>query len=683
MVAIGGMRMKLLALLLLAALLPLSLAGYLSIIEVKNAATDVQDRLSFVNTTSMNRSALAAAVAGDTDQELMVIGKASQYDEFFRRIENGNSVLSAYISSGAQENNCTVPPGASMLFGGGNSTAQAEQMATLKSLCGPTRMLKSMVEMDGSLERSYFATANGVLIFWPDVGEPESEGADPRMNTWYVAAQQSGETVWISADQETGEGSLSMTCATPAYRGISIFGVLGTDVSISSIYSDLSSLRVRGYPFVIDSKGSIVMMPKVKRGDTPWDSLLVSGSLFNSVSSDLTALADKMVAGESGSATMSLGGRDWYIAYAPVKTVGWSLAVAFPSEEMLLPASIIESGAEETAQMATRWLDDAASRLAMYIILIGTLAAALFGGAGFILSGRMSSASASMAEKVRRIGQGNLGVRIDRQSPDELGALEVALDEMREGLARYIEGIRSESYERGRSRRDEELTAELLRNIQAVRVPIVEGYEVAAEAFVTGGAVFYDLIELEDGRIALALGEVSGQGVPAMVLAMISRTLLRALYPIRYPGEVLRLANLRLGESGRGMPVSCFYGLLDPDGRSLEYANAGHAPPFIVEADGTVYTLEGGGISLGAVDNIDLGSEVADLNRGSLLVMYSDDLLAANGVKGRAGLERLIETVRASRELPPSEILFMVEKAMGPRGRMQPGAALLIVKSLL
>ena len=103
------------------------------------------------------------------------------------------------------------------------------------------------------------------------------------------------------------------------------------------------------------------------------------------------------------------------------------------------------------------------------------------------------------------------------------------------------------------------------------------------------GGDFYDVIRLQNGKIGLAIADVSGKGVPAALFMMSSRTLLKgAAIGMHGPGAVLSEVNNLLHEDNSAeMFVTMLYAVYDPDTRALTYASGGHDPPLMLHGDGT------------------------------------------------------------------------------------------------
>ena len=159
------------------------------------------------------------------------------------------------------------------------------------------------------------------------------------------------------------------------------------------------------------------------------------------------------------------------------------------------------------------------------------------------------------------------------------------------------------------------------------------------------GGDFFDVIHLDQGRIGLAIADVSDKGVPAALFMMSSRTLLKGAAIGRLgPGKVLGEVNQLLeADNNVTMFVTMFYAVYDPSSGELVYANGGHNSPLIIHTDGssTVLPLTGG-IALGLMSDISYEQNVITLSPGDVLLLYTDGVTEAMNERGEEfGMERL------------------------------------------
>ena len=170
------------------------------------------------------------------------------------------------------------------------------------------------------------------------------------------------------------------------------------------------------------------------------------------------------------------------------------------------------------------------------------------------------------------------------------------------------------------------------------------------------GGDFFDVMRLDNGRIGFAIADVSDKGVPAALMMMSCRTLLKgAAIGNGGPGEVLaEVNNLLLEGNETAMFVTVFYVAYDPATGRFTYANGGHNPPLVVHADGSSKTLPlTGGVALGLVPGLEYEQQTAALAPGDTLFLYTDGVTEAmNGDSEEFGLDRLQAVFAAT---PPED----------------------------
>ena len=173
------------------------------------------------------------------------------------------------------------------------------------------------------------------------------------------------------------------------------------------------------------------------------------------------------------------------------------------------------------------------------------------------------------------------------------------------------------------------------------------------EAARSVGGDFYDTIELDGGRMGLAIADVSDKGVPAALFMMASYTLLRAMAKVSDAGRTMAEVNDLLTETNvAGMFVTMFYAVFDPAAGTLTYANGGHNPPVLLHADGTTEQLPlTGGVALGVMSGLDYNVTSVELAPGDTVFLYTDGIPEAiNTDDEEFGMERLCATLTAARD---------------------------------
>jgi serine phosphatase RsbU (regulator of sigma subunit) len=171
-------------------------------------------------------------------------------------------------------------------------------------------------------------------------------------------------------------------------------------------------------------------------------------------------------------------------------------------------------------------------------------------------------------------------------------------------------------------------------------VPKLEGWEIAPfyrPAREVGGD-FYDVFDLEEGRVGVVVGDATGKGVPAALVVSATSSMLRAVAQAlgsSSPGEVLGRVNETLfARIPPNMFVTCFYAILDPKSGSLSYANAGHDLPYLRRRGGEAEELRARGMPLGLMPGMSYEEKEIELEAGEIALFYSDGLVEAHDPKG-------------------------------------------------
>lgn len=199
------------------------------------------------------------------------------------------------------------------------------------------------------------------------------------------------------------------------------------------------------------------------------------------------------------------------------------------------------------------------------------------------------------------------------------------------------------------------------------RDPQLEGYDISAYNFPTEevSGDYYDWVQIYEDQIGLVVADVSGKGVPAALLMAFLRASLRAATHIGYSPHISMVkVNYLLWESiERNQFVTAFYGILDVTNRTLAYTNAGHNPPLLLDAAGNHRFLDRGSLPLGMFRDTRYHEYYLTTEPGQILVLYTDGVTEAQNLAGvEFGRERLVQAVRANRELGAREMIAAVHK---------------------
>ncbi len=205
---------------------------------------------------------------------------------------------------------------------------------------------------------------------------------------------------------------------------------------------------------------------------------------------------------------------------------------------------------------------------------------------------------------------------------------------------------------------------ETARNIQASILPALppqlNGVEIAhtyLPATEVGGD-FYDVMALDDGRLAVAVGDVAGHGVSSGLVMSMAKSALAVQVTFDPAVEaVLSTLNRMVYQSARRRLLSTLcYAILDPRQNELYYASAGHVFPYRVSPDGDISALQDAAYPLGVRADVDVRVRASKLAPGDAVFMYSDGLVEATAENDDEafGFERLEDSLRRHAAKPPA-----------------------------
>lgn len=317
------------------------------------------------------------------------------------------------------------------------------------------------------------------------------------------------------------------------------------------------------------------------------------------------------------------GGGPWQIDSARFAPLGWTVVTAVPESDLTAPAR----------QLLNR----------QALIFVGMMLVALV--CAWLVAARVVRPLETLTHYARLLPEqdltaaasvpANIAALPDRHK-DEVGRLAASFlfmnDKLRENVARLMRETTA------RERFESELN--IARAIQLGLLPVplssatreqIDLNAVMLPAKEVGGDL-YDYFTLPDGRLCLAIGDVSDKGVPAALFMAVTRTLIRATAEDETdPALMMQKINNRLSENNPNMMfVTLLLGVLDLTTGELQWANAGHLPPAVIGADGVVRLLEGrSGPACGVQEDLEYRGLSAVLAPGEMLVGYTDGITEA------------------------------------------------------
>jgi phosphoserine phosphatase RsbU/P len=225
-----------------------------------------------------------------------------------------------------------------------------------------------------------------------------------------------------------------------------------------------------------------------------------------------------------------------------------------------------------------------------------------------------------------------------------------------------------------RLRRELEIAADIQSRLLPRTLPTLPGVQLAAVSQPASevGGDFFDVQVLPGDVLALAVGDVTGRGVPAALFMAMALALLRVgLRSTRSPGEAVRHLNAGLSDdlANTGMFVTLFVATFDPASGELRAVNCGHSPVLVCRR-GEVEIWEADGPPVGVLPGV-LSAELwRKLQPGDVLAVLSDGFSDARGADGRRiGIAPLVEAVRRSADQDAAMIVTALQACVETAGR--------------
>jgi sigma-B regulation protein RsbU (phosphoserine phosphatase) len=242
--------------------------------------------------------------------------------------------------------------------------------------------------------------------------------------------------------------------------------------------------------------------------------------------------------------------------------------------------------------------------------------------------------------------------------------------------SRLTAEIAAEIADREKRKREMEIAREVQQRLFPQTIPAVAGLQLAGAcrpALAVGGD-YYDFVQLADGKLGIAIGDISGKGIPASLLMATLRAYLRS-QTIQtqqdLPAMIANLNSLVYESSDSNRYATFFFGRYDPATRVLDYVNAGHNPPMIFRnwgrrsikegGPGEVIRLDTGGPVIGLLPAWSYQQGSVTLCPGDLFVSFTDGISEAmNGAMEEWGEEQLIATVAPACEHPLDDLIMRI-----------------------
>ncbi|MDR0991973.1 MAG: SpoIIE family protein phosphatase [Ruminococcus sp.] len=670
---IRKIRSKILAVILVTALIPLIGLGAASVALLSGMRTSAVNTNNELGTTASDDSATALRTQIESDLTARAAAIADSVDAKLLQIENQTRVNAKYAEKlyANPENYAPRPLNYLQPNEIGSTVAHIRTAASVNyedalpeiSLLGNAAdVLDEFLVTGISVNANYIGTETGIFVTVDtNSSGPNRKDYDPRTRGWYIGAKDTGTLFWTDIFADASGRGASISCAMPIYVGGKLMGVAGTGATLERI-SDIvrgASIGENGWAFLLNQRGEVVITPHsaLVMDD---EGNLTGENYLQSNDTSVRLLAESMVFGQSGVRQINLAGQEVIVAFAPLERTGWSIGAVIPNTEAIAPVTAMQKDINGLITESEKAVETYMTTAITVVVIAVVLALVLSLILSFRFSSTISKPISILTEEAGEIGKGNLDNTITLMTGDELEELAHAFNLMTSELKVYIKDFEKVTADK------ERIATELnvATNIQAGMLPhIFPPYPDRKEFDLYGsmqpakevGGDFYDFFLADEKTLAVVIADVSGKGVPAALFMVIAKTLLKNNAQMdKSPKQVFDEVNNVLCENNEGgMFVTAFMGYLDVYTGEFNYVNAGHNPPCIQRAETGNWEFLPckPGFVLAGMEDISYKPQSTTLGKGDKLYLYTDGVTeATDQVEDLYGEKRLITTLNAHKD---------------------------------
>ncbi len=626
--------------------------------------------------TSMSRTtALQAYIANDLFSEVKtdVLTLRTVAEQLFLHIDSV-SPHPYFLPDPAKDGTATVQV----------QTEKGVDPASSRSLglvANMSEIMLAMFQNSDKLSSCFVATADGCILYVDDrSGAYFDENGDVvnfdvRCRPWYLQAAEDDDIIFTGVELDAFTDIPGLVCAAPVYLDGELVAVVGADIFLTAISDYVRDTASEGgFVCVVSGDGQVLFSP-VSEGVFRAEVSEKATDLRNTGSEELAAFISLALRERTPLELINVDGRDYYLAGAPLETLGWTVVSVVekkltdqPTQAMLAQYDQINEKASAAYRQSTRRIFRASLGVTVFIVLAG-LAAAL------ILAVKVVKPLEKMTRRINSLHGDNAVFKVedDYRTGDEIEILAESFATLTNRAQEYISQITRITAEKERIGTELALAT----RIQADMLPSIypafpdrsefDIYAAMDPAKEVGGD-FYDYFLVDDDHLCMVMADVSGKGVPAALFMMASKIILANNAMMKKsPAQILNDTNEAICSHNREeMFVTVWLGILEISTGRIVCANAGHEYPVIKHPDGQ-YELynDPHGFVIGGLAGLKYTDYELQLKPGSRLFLYTDGVPEATDAgKKMFGTGRMLEALNGCASSSPRDILGAVRASV-------------------
>lgn len=632
----------------------------------------------------ISESTMDTVVSNNMVNDTMM--KANVADAVFRELESNVRMLGAYAEVLFEEPESvtakeTARPDASkdgevsvqLLTEDGIDLTDPDISSRLGLIANMSDMMKSMYE-NTPLNSCFVGLPEGVFLIaddrpgvkYDDEGNLKSIPVTQR--PWYTGAVEKKDIYFTDVETDAFNGQIGIVCALPVYHDGKLAAVVGADLFLDSLQEAVNtSDQYGGFVYIVNEQGHIIFSPKTEgtfKVRISWE----SKDLRESEDADLAAFVSDSMKELTQVRLVEADGTQYYMAGAPMPTVGWTVIDAVTKEAVDEPTVAMEKQYDSILEEAVTRYNDGISHAKTTILVLLIIVFILSTISSFVVSRRIVKPLNTISKSVEKLSGTQEQFRMEDiyRTGDEIEVLAEKFASLSARTVHYVGQVKRVTAEKERIKSELGMATA----IQASQLPHLfpafpERQEFDIYASMTPakevGGDFYDFFLVDDDHICLVMADVSGKGVPAALFMMISKILIRnRMQSGERPSVALKNVNNQLMEGNElELFVTVWLAVVEiSTGKGVE-VNAGHEHPVLRRSDGDFELIKyRHSLALAAMENVPFREREFQLYPGDTVFVYTDGVAeAANEDNELYGTDRMLKILNKNPDAEPEEVL--------------------------
>ena len=461
---------------------------------------------------------------------------------------------------------------------------------------------------------------------------------------WYQIPKLLKEPYWSEPYYDDGGGEMMMTTySVPLYDEYgNLYAIITADLSLewlTHLVGDIKAFN-RSFNLMVSRNASYIVHPD--------HNLILNETIYSSTYGDddesLKKMQDDMVHCRAGEVLREMPGGKYFVFYSPVETTCWSVAIVCPRSELYLGVK----------------------KMRDVLIILGVIALLLMIAMSYNGIRKVVAPVEHFSDVAKKIAKGEFDAELPTiHSDDELKELHDSFEYLQHSLVQYIDELKSTTANKERI----ESELRIAHAIQMGMIPksfpaFPERDDLALSAKLVPakevGGDLYDFF-IEDEKLYFIIGDVSGKGIPASLVMAVTCRLFRSVAShLEKPQDIITSLNDSLSDGNESnMFCTAFLGILDLKSGHLDYCNAGHNAPLIIESNGNVSAIDViPNLPLGLFGGFPYQGQETRIEKGTMLYLFTDGVNEAeDNDMNQFGDDRLISLLKNNAGYGPKEII--------------------------